>query len=119
MGARFVLLVADMERAVAFYRDGLGLEVLMHAPHRSELDCGGGRVVLQPGPGDERRETGLAVEVDELETDLASAFAAGAVIEKPAHDVVGDHIRSAQIRDTEGNVITLVQPLVRWAERKL
>jgi predicted enzyme related to lactoylglutathione lyase len=119
MSARFVLPVADMERAIAFYRDGLGLQVLLHAPHRSELDCLGARIVLEPGASDARRETGLAIEVDDLEIDVASAFAAGAVIEKPPHDAVGDHLRRAQIRDTEGNVITLVQPLMRWAEGKL
>jgi catechol-2,3-dioxygenase len=41
-----MLNVADIDRAVAFYRDGLGLHVVTHTPHWSELTAGPARIAL-------------------------------------------------------------------------
>jgi len=36
----------DIERATAFYRDTLGLRLLMNAPNMAFLECGGVRIYL-------------------------------------------------------------------------
>lgn len=41
----------DIERAAAFYRDKLGLRLLMNAPNMAFLDCGGIRIYLDANPG--------------------------------------------------------------------
>jgi predicted enzyme related to lactoylglutathione lyase len=115
--ARFMLWVADMDRALAFYRDGLGLAVRMHNPFWSELDCGGARIALHPGAKGEPRDTGVNFAVDDLDAEVARAAQAGAVIERGPEERPQEFIRIAHVRDTEGNLIYLVQPLGEWAER--
>lgn len=110
--ASFTLTAADLARATAFYRDGLGLHLAMESPARCELACGGARIVLLPGSDGARRETGLALEVETLEDAVARALAAGATLNFQDE---GSHERRAQICDTEGNLIYLTQPLRRWA----
>src|SRR5258708_11670291 len=40
------IIVADLERATAFYRDVLGLPLLFTAPKLAFFDCGGVRLML-------------------------------------------------------------------------
>jgi predicted enzyme related to lactoylglutathione lyase len=114
--AHFMLSVADLARAAAFYRDGLDLHLALESPRRCELKCGGARIVLLPGGANDgdgaRRETALALEVENLEAAVARAIIAGATLESQEE---GSHERRAQICDTEGNLIYLVEPLRRWA----
>src|SRR5271169_278203 len=42
------LIVKDMERSVAFYRDVLGLKVQLHTPYWSSMDAGNIIVGLHP-----------------------------------------------------------------------
>lgn len=109
----FTLAVANLARASAFYRDGLGLHLAVESPQRCELACGDARIVLQSGGVDAPGPTGLALEVENLEDALARAIGAGAALYDA--DEEGSQFRRAQIRDTEGNLIYLVEPLRRWA----
>lgn len=72
--------VSDMERALAFYRDRLGLALHFSSPHWAEFDAGPLRFALYGGgqPSPERRFTGIAFQVDDL---------AAAVAELRAQDV--------------------------------
>ena len=110
-----MLKVADMDRAVAFYRDGLGLIVKSHMPYWSDLLCGGSRIALHPGGDGARRDSGLNFEVDDLETECARCAAAGGAIERPPEDRPSEYIRIATVRDPEGNAFYLVQPLGEWS----
>ena len=109
--AVMMLNVADMDRAVAFYRDGLGLEVAFQTPYWSEMRCGAARIALHPGGDGSRRECGINFEVDNLEADVARCAAAGGVIEKAPEHRASQKISIATARDPEGNVFYLVQPL--------
>ena len=44
--AQVALVVHDLARAVAFYRDTLGLKLLFQVPSAAFFDCGGVRVML-------------------------------------------------------------------------
>ena len=43
---QIALTVSDLERAVAFYRDKLGINFLFQFPGLAFLDCGGVRLML-------------------------------------------------------------------------
>jgi catechol 2,3-dioxygenase-like lactoylglutathione lyase family enzyme len=43
---QIALTVTDLPRAVAFYRDVLGLKFLFEAPNMAFFDCGGVRLML-------------------------------------------------------------------------
>lgn len=109
--AVMMLRVTDMDRALAFYRDGLGLDVKMHMPFWSELTCGAARLALHPGGDGARRDSGINFEVDDLAADCARCAAAGGVIEAPPEDRPKEYISIATARDPDGNVFYLVQPL--------
>src|SRR5260370_39835903 len=42
------IIVHDLQRATAFYRDTLGLSLLFTAPNLAFFDCGGARLMLGP-----------------------------------------------------------------------
>ncbi len=47
------ITVTEIDRATAFYRDALGLPVLMTAPNMAFFNCGGVRLYLSSGQGPE------------------------------------------------------------------
>jgi catechol 2,3-dioxygenase-like lactoylglutathione lyase family enzyme len=106
-----MLNVADIDRAVAFYRDGLGLHVVTHTPHWSELTAGPARIALHPGGNGARKDSGINFEVDDLEADCARCASVGGVIEKAPEHRPSQRISIATVRDPEGNVFYLAQPL--------
>jgi catechol 2,3-dioxygenase-like lactoylglutathione lyase family enzyme len=48
---QIAISVKEIERATAFYRDTLGLSLLMNGPNMAFLDCGGIRIYLDANPG--------------------------------------------------------------------
>jgi glyoxylase I family protein len=61
--------VSDMDRAVAFYTEGLGLTaVRRHGDEWAELEAGGVRLALHGGASDDRPAGGTVVfEVEDLD----------------------------------------------------
>ena len=101
----FMLAVQDMDRALAFYRAVLGEVVRVEGPQWSELKFGGSTVALHAGGG-APRETGLVVEVGDLDAVCAGVLAAGGQV---AADplLLPDGSRLADVHDTEGNGFSL------------
>lgn len=118
---RTVVLVRDYEQAIAFYRDGLGFEVLFDGPGEGgfrllHLGTGGQASLwlMQALPGDEQlvgRQTGghpLGVlYVDDMDAALARLAALGTVPAQPPGADGG--ARWAHVRDLYGNQIVLVE----------
>src|SRR5262245_10604331 len=101
------LTVADWPAAVAWYRDGLGLRVLLRveADHFALLGAGPGRVALKQGtpqPGTVQ----LTFEVDDLDAELARLAARGVRPERPA-EKNPEGYRRAVLRDPDGYRICL------------
>ena len=108
----FMLMVDDMDRATAFYRDVFGLSVRFVSPDWSELAWGDATVAFHGGRGgDERRPTGLGFEVDDLEAACAEVEAHGGTVVMPPSDRPGEPIRLADVADPEGNVVSVAQPI--------
>lgn len=121
MELRVVLTVSDFDKAVAFYRDALGLEQL------ADWSGDDGRVILldaghatlelfdeHQAESVDRIEAGkrvsgpvrLAIEVDDLESATARLLAAGATAEAPAV-IPPWGGRNARLRTPDGMQLTL------------
>jgi methylmalonyl-CoA/ethylmalonyl-CoA epimerase len=108
----------DLERAVAFYRDRLGMKLLFQVPRMAFFDCAGIRlmVALPEKPEYDHPASVIYYKV----TDIAAAHAAlverGVVFEGaphliaklPAHD-----LWMAFCRDSEGNLLALASEVAR------
>lgn len=106
--------VADMPRAVAFYRDVVRLPFLFEAgPNLAFFDCGGVRLMLDI-PEDERfagKASVICYKVDDLQTTFAEMKARGAEVESEPHLIakMPDHeLWMGFFRDTEGNFFALM-----------
>lgn len=108
--------VEDLDRALAFYRDGLSLPVIARFDPAgiAFLDLDGVRLLL--GPGDQ--SSMLYLSVDDLDASVADVEVAGGRLEQPPVLVHTDDAGQfgepgteewmAFVRDTEGNLVGLV-----------
>lgn len=110
--------VQDLDRAVAFYRDVLGLRLLFQAPPGlAFFECGGVRLMLSlpEGPDVPRAASIIYYQVDDLPAAWAAVTARGAapgtagqaephrIAKLPDHD-----LWMAFIQDSEGNLLGLM-----------
>lgn len=93
--------VADMERAVTFHRDVLGLPLKFQSPEWSEFATGQTTLALHHATPD---KTPGSVELGFASDDLASFYGhreeLGAEFTQPPTEMHGMHI--AQLRDPDG-----------------
>lgn len=103
--------VADLDRALRFYRDVLGFSVLFTSAKSAVVERQGSRVLLdergiQPTPGE------IHLDVTDIEGVCASVRAsAGEVVEAPApvHDTPGLQLWRARLRDPDGHVVEVIE----------
>jgi|SRR5688572_25099114 methylmalonyl-CoA/ethylmalonyl-CoA epimerase len=107
--------VQDVERAVVFYRDRLGLPLLFQAPPKlAFFDCGGVRLMLaEAAPGEEvhGRASVLYFKVDDIHAAHGELAARGVDFKGVPHMIakMADHdLWLAEFRDTEGNALALM-----------
>jgi catechol 2,3-dioxygenase-like lactoylglutathione lyase family enzyme len=116
-------IVQDVDEAIGFYRDALGFDLVMHpAPAFAMLTHGDLRLVLSapgggpgggqampdgtlPSPGGWNR---FALEVDDIEAEVASLRKRGARFRNEIVDGVGG--RQIIVEDPSGNPVELFQP---------
>jgi methylmalonyl-CoA/ethylmalonyl-CoA epimerase len=107
--------VRDLERAVAFYRDTLGMRFLFQAPPGlAFFDCGGVRLMLdvpakQAQP--EQQASILYYEVADLPAAFATLSGRGVVFESEPHRIakLPDHeLWMAFFRDPDRNLLALM-----------
>lgn len=75
------LYVADLDRSIAFYRDVIGLEAMLHNPRMAAFDAGQGGVLLlfrQGATSEDVKDRNGTVPGHEGEGRLHMAFAIGA-----------------------------------------
>lgn len=102
-----MLWVTDMDRAVNFYRDVIGLDVHTQSPNWSELTLGDSTVALHQGTNDKLRMTGLSFEVDDIGEACREIEVAGGSIVHPPRDGGIPGLRLAEVTDPDGNRIQL------------
>ena len=100
---KYILSAQDMDRAVQFWRDAIGLQVALHTPHWSELRWGDATVALHGGGRGEYHATGLGFQVEDIEAACAEVAAAGGTVRQAPVDRPQEGIRIADLADPEGN----------------
>ncbi len=106
--------VGDLQRAIAFYRDALGMRFLFQAPPGlGFFDCGGVRLMLD-GPAKAQAEHHASViyyKVPDLQAAFETLSARGVVFEAKPHLIarLPDHeLWMAFFRDPDGNLLALM-----------
>lgn len=112
------IMVQDLPRATAFYRDALGLPLLFTVPNLAFFDCGGVRLMLGPAetPEFDHPSSILYFRVPEinaaykilLERGVQSVEPPRLIAPMPSYD-----LWMAAFRDSEGNVHQLMSEVPR------
>jgi methylmalonyl-CoA/ethylmalonyl-CoA epimerase len=111
---QIAVVVQDLDRAVAFYRDTLGLRFLFQAPPKlAFFDCGGVRLMLDVPEEAEFKHPAsiLYYKVDDIQATWATLRDRGVDFRGEPHLVarMPDHeLWMAFFRDTEGNTLALM-----------
>jgi len=102
--------ITDMDRAVGFYRDGLGLNVnSRHGDEWAELDAGSIRIGLHGAREGNAPHGGTAVfRVDDLDLAKAALEERGVTFEEHLGEVPGI-ARYAAFEDPDGNSLQLIE----------
>ena len=107
----YMLMAQDMDRAVAFYRDVVGLKLRSSSPAWSELTFGDAIVALHGGGNGDLRKTGLNFRVDDLSSAVREVERGGGRVTREPEDRPGEPIRLAEVVDTEGNAFGLTETI--------
>ena len=111
---QIAIVVQDIDRAVAFYRDKLGLRLLFQAPPKlAFFDCGGVRLMLDVPEKQEFKHSAsiLYYKVDDIKATWAALRGRGVEFRDEPHMVarMPDHeLWMTFFRDTEGNTLALM-----------
>jgi methylmalonyl-CoA/ethylmalonyl-CoA epimerase len=106
-------VVHDLDRAVTFYRDVLGVPLLFTAPPGlAFFDCGGVRLMLSPpSPGFDHPGSVLYFAVADILATHAALTARGAAFTEAPHKIAtlaDREVWLASFTDTEGNPLALM-----------
>lgn len=107
------IMVKELEAAVAFYRDKLGIKHLFTAPGMAFFELGDQRLMLGQASGPEHTGTStfLYYRVDDIHEAYATLKARGVpAVEDPelAHRTPGMELWLAQLKDMDGNPVVLL-----------
>ncbi|MGD1072974.1 MAG: VOC family protein [Bryobacteraceae bacterium] len=109
---QIALTVTSLPRAVAFYRDILGLKFLFEASGMAFFDCGGVRLMLTTSETPESTYSSiLYYKTADIHGASDHLKAHGVVFESTAHMIakMPDHeLWMAFFRDSEGNLLALM-----------
>jgi len=103
----------DVDRAVRFYRDTLGLPFLFAAPPRlAFFDCHGVRLMLStPEPGFDHPGSVLYFAVDDIQAMYDTLRSRGVTFRTEPHKIAtlaDREVWLAEFADTEGNTLALM-----------
>lgn len=109
---KHILVAADMNRAVTFYRDVFSLDPLMITDWWSELALGDAIIALHGGHDGSPHPTSLSLQFESV-IDAARQIekAGGRILTFPTIRP-GEPILLGQIRDPEGNELFITESLL-------
>jgi catechol 2,3-dioxygenase-like lactoylglutathione lyase family enzyme len=108
-----MLAVRDMDRALAFYRDVVGLEVRMASPEFAFLEAGGVTLCLRHAAVVPEAAADTGVEIVFSVTDIHEAHAAleaRGVHFRVEPRVVTGSLWATDFRDPDGHVLSILGP---------
>jgi len=114
------IIVHDLQRATAFYRDTLGLPLLFTVPNLAFFDCGGVRLMLGPAetPELDHPSSILYFRVSDLTASHQRLVDAGVQIVAPPRLIApmpAYDLWMSAFRDSEGNIMQLMSEVPRVA----
>jgi methylmalonyl-CoA/ethylmalonyl-CoA epimerase len=113
--------VEDLDRAIAFYRDTLGLRFLFTAPPQmSFFQCGGVRLLVGVPTSDELRGRGSTVyfQVGDIHAVFRTLVERGVAFSaKPhvVHRTPGTELWLSEFKDPDGNPLALMSEVSKGA----
>ena len=110
------LSVTNIDRAVAFYRDLVGLKFLFQFPNLAFFDCGGVRLMLDipEEEGGERHSSVLYFKVSQIEEAFQMLTSRGVPFDEKPHLIarMPDHeLWMAFFRDPDKNILALMSEI--------
>ncbi len=109
LGTKFLISATNMDRAVEFYRDVIGLDVHVFSPYWSELTHGTATVALHGGGDGSFAETGLSFTVKDIFEACRAIITGGGSVRSEPEDRGDEGIYLAFVTDTENNGIMISQ----------
>jgi predicted enzyme related to lactoylglutathione lyase len=106
---KFMLMAVDMKRAVAFYRDVIGLAEVFVSDFWTELHHGDAIIALHGGHDGSRNSTGLSLQYEDVLAMAEKIATAGAKILQSPQQREGEPILLGVFRDAEGNEVFITQ----------
>jgi methylmalonyl-CoA/ethylmalonyl-CoA epimerase len=112
--AQLGMPVTNLERAIAFYRDQLGLNLLFQVPNLAFFDCGGVRLLLDASPAPaEHRGSIIYFKVPDANIAHDGLVAAGVIFERDPQLVAkmpesGTEVWMAFFRDPDRNLLAIM-----------
>jgi predicted enzyme related to lactoylglutathione lyase len=101
-----IKFVSDMDAAVAFYRDTIGLKLGFQSPFWSEFETGETKLALHPAsPENPAGTVQLGFGTDDVDAFCGRVAAGGFEISSPPADMHGTRI--ARFRDPDGAEISV------------
>jgi catechol 2,3-dioxygenase-like lactoylglutathione lyase family enzyme len=120
-----MVMVSDMSRSVAFYRDKLGLSVKMESPEWSEFQTGTTTLALhsggklgESGYADRSSQAGtctIGFTVEDVQRAYEELRALGIRFVMPPTQREGERIKLAVCLDPDGLSISIVEMVHQWA----
>lgn len=116
--AQISINARDLERAVSFYRDTLGMKLLFQVPKMAFFDCGGIRMMVALPSSPELDHPGSIIyyKVDDIRAMHESLVARGVSFAAAPHVIANlgkVDLWLAEARDTEGNLFALMSEVPR------
>jgi catechol 2,3-dioxygenase-like lactoylglutathione lyase family enzyme len=113
--------VHNLERAVAFYRDTLGMQFLFDASNMAFFQCGDVRLMLglPDRPELDHPASLIYYKVTDIDAAHESLAGCGVKFEQPpgiVHRTDSHDLWMAFLRDSEGNLLALVNEVPRTSE---
>ena len=117
---QIAIRVADIGRAVRFYRDTLGMRFLFEVPNLAFFDCGGVRLMLSTAESAEFDHPGSVIyyKVDDINASVETLKKRGAEFVDKPHLIakLEDHdLWMVFLKDTEANTLALMSEVARAA----
>ena len=111
--AQVHISVRDLQMQVGFYRDALGLPLVVDAGNAVFLDCGGTRLYFaQPESEEFRSNPLLYLGVDDIDAMVETLRGAGVTVRSDPHRIAtlgGNDLWLAFFIDPEGNTVGLME----------
>jgi lactoylglutathione lyase len=116
---KYVIWAADSKRAVRFYHEVFGAEVIKASEVISEISVGGATIGIHGGGEGNRTWTGMSFQVPDVIAGAKEIVAAGGQLTREPQPEGGEPPHLAMCVDTEGNEFMLTRKRVAANEREL